>query len=252
MARFCILGPFEIRRDSGTVVTLDGDRPRTLLALMLLHRNGVVSVSQLVDSIWGARAPSSARKNVQTHVWRIRRCLEDIGSGQLERRGATYVLRVPRGELDLDEFNDFTAEGQQLLAAGPADMAAKAFQSALDVWRGQPLSDVAFAEPPQGELVMLAERRMAALEGRIEADMRCKRWSVVIPELRKLTLENPYREELWTRLMIALDHSGRRIEALEVYSKIRGILQREFGMEPGPALQLAYSRLLGTTSANAR
>jgi DNA-binding SARP family transcriptional activator len=251
MARFCILGPLEVRRDSGTVVTLDGDRLRTILALMLLQRNKVVSVSQLVDSIWGAAAPSSARKNVQTYVWRIRRCLAEIGSGQLERRGATYVLRVSRGELDLDEFDDFAAEGQQLLATGPADMAAKAFQSALDVWRGQPLSDVAFAEPPQGELVMLAELKMAALEGRIEADMRCNRWSAVIPELRKLTLENPYREELWTRLMIALDHNGRRIEALEVYSKIRGILQREFGMEPGPALQLAYSRLLGTTSVNA-
>jgi DNA-binding SARP family transcriptional activator len=45
--------------------------------------------------------------------------------------------------------------------------------------------------------------------------------------------------------MLALSRSGRRMEALSVYSDIRGVLRREFGMDPGPALQQVQSEISG-------
>ena len=188
---------------------------------------------------------SSARKNLQTYVWRLRRLLRKVGAAELEGRRTGYVLSVLSGEVDLDQFEYRAVAGERLLAAGAAEDASVVLADALRLWRGQPLSDVAFGEPPQGELVRLAERRMTVLENRIEADLRCGRCALVVPELRKLVGEHPYRERLHTQLMLGLSQCGRQMEALSVFSDIRSLLQREFGMDPGPALQQVQSEILG-------
>lgn len=245
MARFGILGPLELRDAAGTAVAFGSDRARTLLALLLLERDQVCGVESLIAGVWGEHPPYSARKNLQTYVWRLRRLLEQMGAGRLEGRRNGYILRVDQAEVDVDQFEWLAADGERMLAVGAAEDASAQLSQALRLWRGQPLSDVAFGEPPRAELVRLTERHMTVLENRIEADLRCGRSAHVIPELRKLAGEHPYRERLHAQLMLALDHSGRRVEALSVFSDIRGVLRREFGMEPGPALQQIQSEILG-------
>ena len=245
MARFGILGPFELRDAAGTDVPFGSDRARTLLALLVLQRDQLCSTQSLISGIWGEQPPRSARKNLQTYTWRLRRLLERVGAARLESRRNGYVLRVDPGQVDADQFERLTADGERLLAVGSAQEASVQLRQALGRWRGQPLSDVAFGEPPQGELVRLTERYMTVLENRIEADLRSGRGAYVIPELRKLTAEHPYRERLHAQLMLALNECGRQVEALSVFSDIRGVLQREFGMEPGPALQQIQSGILG-------
>jgi DNA-binding SARP family transcriptional activator len=46
--------------------------------------------------------------------------------------------------------------------------------------------------------------------------------------------------------MLSLSQSGRQVEALSVFSDIRSVLRREFGLDPGPALQHVQSEILGT------
>ena len=246
MARFGILGPFELRDGAGAIVPFGSDRARTLFALLLLQRDRICSADSLIDGIWGEHVPRSARKNLQTYVWRLRRMLGKVGAARLERRRTGYVLSVIAGEVDLDQFEDRAVAGERLLAAGAAEEASVVLANALQLWRGQPLSDVAFGEPPQGELVRLAERRMTVLENRIEADLRCGCGAQVVPELRKLVGEHPYRERLHTQLMLGLSQCGRQMEALSVFSDIRSLLHREFGLDPGPALQQVQSEILGT------
>jgi DNA-binding SARP family transcriptional activator len=244
MARFRILGALELRNAAGFTVSLSSDRCRTLLALLLLRRDEICPVEELMAGVWGERAPSSARKNLQTYVWRLRCLLEEIGAARLECRRTGYILSVIGGEVDVDQFEYRAAAGEQSLTAGAAEEASVILGQALRLWRGQPFSDVLFGEPPRGELVRLAERRMTVLENRIEADLCCGRYVQVIPELRKLAGEYPYRERLHLQLMLALTQCGRQVEALSVFSDIRSLLQREFGMDPGPALQQVQSEIL--------
>jgi DNA-binding SARP family transcriptional activator len=245
MARFGILGPFELQDAAGTAVAFGSDRARTLLALLLLERDQVCGTESLIGGVWGEHPPRSARKNLQTYVWRLRRLLEQVGAARLEGRRSGYILRVDQAEVDVDQFERLAAAGERMLAAGAAADASAQLGQALRLWRGQPLSDVTFGEPPQAELVRLAERRIAVLENKIEAELRCGRSADVIPELRKLAGEHPYRERLHAQLMLALGDCGRQVEALNVFSDIRGVLRREFGMEPGPALQRIQSEILG-------
>jgi DNA-binding SARP family transcriptional activator len=245
MARFGILGPLELRDAAGTAVAFGSDRVRTLLALLLLERDQVCGTESLISGIWGEQPPRSARKNLQTYAWRLRRLLEQVGAAGLESRRNGYILRVDQAEVDVDQFERLAADGERLLAAGTAEIASDQLSRALRLRRGQPLSDVTFGEPPRGELIRLTEQYMTVLENRIEADLRCGRCAHVIPELRKLVGEHPYRERLHAQLMLALAQCGRQVEALSVFSDIRGVLRREFGMEPGPALQQIQSEILG-------
>ena len=120
MARFAILGPFELRDAAGTAVAFGSDRARTLLALLLCERDQVCSTESLIGGLWGEHPPRSARKNLHTYVWRLRRLLEQGGAARLEGRRSGYILRVDRAEVDVDQFERLAAAGERMLAAGAA------------------------------------------------------------------------------------------------------------------------------------
>src|SRR5207253_7148388 len=52
-----ILGPLEISTEEGTVAVATG-RERTLLLLLLLHRQHPVSVDSIVEALWPDEPPS--------------------------------------------------------------------------------------------------------------------------------------------------------------------------------------------------
>src|SRR5262249_61565574 len=87
---FKILGPLEVWRD-GNALDLPAGKPRALLAVLLLHRNEVVSVDRLVDALWGERPPATAAKKVQIYVSHLRRAL---GDGGPVTRTPRFVIRL--------------------------------------------------------------------------------------------------------------------------------------------------------------
>jgi len=239
---FRILGPLEARI-GGRAVPLGGPKQRALLALLLLNRDEVVSVDRLFDGLWGESPPPTAAKIVQIYVSRLRRALGSDGEGPLLTRPPGYVLQVPPGALDLERFERLVERARAAAANEPADAAA-ALREALALWRGPALADVAF-EPFAGpEIARLEERRLAALEGRIDAELVLGRHGDLVGELRALVREHPYREGLRARLVLALYRSGRQVEALEAYREARRTLVEELGIEPSPELARLETSIL--------
>jgi YVTN family beta-propeller protein len=227
---FRILGPVEAA-DGGRTLPLAGGKARALLALLLLNANEVLSSDRIVDELWGERPPPTAAKIVQNAVSQLRRTL---GDGRLETRGRGYVFQLAPGELDLDRFEQLVDRGRR--AASP-DQAARALREALELWRGAPLSDVdaePFARDAVGRLV---ERRLVALEERIDADLVRGEHADLVGELESLVAQHPFRERLRGQLILALYRAGRQAEALAAYQAARRTLVDELGIEPGPALQ---------------
>jgi hypothetical protein len=52
-------------RDGERTISLGGRKQRTLLAILLLHANEVVSSDALIDGLWGERAPKTAGTALQ-------------------------------------------------------------------------------------------------------------------------------------------------------------------------------------------
>jgi DNA-binding SARP family transcriptional activator len=227
---FRILGPLEVW-DNDRPVRLSGAKERALLALLLLHANEAVSADRLVDELWGERPPATARKSLQVRVSTLRKAL---GSDVLATRDGGYLIRLEAGELDLHRFEALVADAR---AADRPDAAGRLLRSALELWRGPPLSEFAYEAFAQGAIARLEELRLAALELRLETDLARGLHAEVVPELEALITDEPLREGLRGLLMLALYRSGRQADALEAYRRTRETLLDQLGIEPGPALQ---------------
>jgi len=217
---------------------LGGAKQRALLALLLLHRNEVVSVDRVIDSLWGETPPPAAAKSVQVYVSRLRRLFapHSPAGSRLVTRPPGYLLEVAPEEADLDRFEQLVDDARRSGANGEPAAAAAALRGALALWRGPPLSDVALAPFAQEAARRLEEQRLAALEARVEADLALGRAPELVGELSALVREHPYRERLRAALMLALYRSGRQAEALEAYRAARRALVEELGIDPSPAL----------------
>jgi DNA-binding SARP family transcriptional activator len=238
---FRILGPLEAA-EHGSGIPLGVGKERAVLAILLLHRNEVVSADRLIEELWGERPPATANKALQGYVSRVRKSLH--GSVQLLTEGPGYVLHLENGQLDLDRFERFTAKGQDALRRGQADVAAKAFEGALGLWRGPPLADFTYDEFAQPDIARLEEMRLAAREGRIDADLALGRHRELVPELEALVSEHPLREHLRALLMLALYRNGRQADALDSYRRGRAALVEQLGIEPGEELKELEQRIL--------
>jgi DNA-binding SARP family transcriptional activator len=139
---FRLLGPLEAGERTAPV-ELGPEKQRALLALLLLDANHAVSLSRLIEGLWGEAPPEKAVKAVQTYVSRLRKVLPQ---GVLSTRPHGYAIEVDPGELDLHVFECLLEEGRGGLAEGRSAAAGEALQRALGLWRGPALAEFA-AEP---------------------------------------------------------------------------------------------------------
>ena len=91
---FRILGPLEVA-EGGRPVPLGGGKQRSLLALLLLHANEVVSSEQLVHELWGERPPATAAKSVQVYVSSLRKVLGPANGTTGTRVGSPRTTGPP-------------------------------------------------------------------------------------------------------------------------------------------------------------
>jgi DNA-binding SARP family transcriptional activator len=233
LVEFRVLGPVEVVVDDHAV-DLPAAKPRALLALLLLSRNRVVPIGQLVDELWGERPPDTATKALQGYVSQLRKL---VGAERLLTKPPGYSLRVGDGELDLDRFEQLAREGRELRTRGDAEAASERLAEALALWRGRPFAEFDSEPFARDAGARLEDARLAALGDRIDADLAVGRHAELVPELEELVRREPFRERLRAQLMLALYRSGRQAEALEAYRRTRETLVEELGIEPGEELQ---------------
>jgi DNA-binding SARP family transcriptional activator len=202
--KFRLLGPLEVA-EQDRLLALGGRKQRSLLAVLLLQANEVVSTERLIDELWGESPPSTVGKSVQVYVSRLRK---QLGGDRLITRAPGYLLRVDPSELDVACFERLLAEARRL----DPEPAAERLRKALDLWRGPALADLSYEPFAQSSIARLGELRLVALEQRIEAELAIGRHAELAGELDALVAQHPLRERLRGHLMLALYRSGRQAE----------------------------------------
>jgi DNA-binding SARP family transcriptional activator len=237
---FRVLGPAEVTAD-GHPVPLGGSRPLIVLAGLLLRANRVVPVDELGRWLWDDDRRRS-KGALQTYVLRLRRALGDQVAIRTESGG--YLIEVEDDLLDLSRFRALAGRGKAALDRGESRRAAAHFAEALGQWRGPALLNVESDALHRDEAGQLAEERLRVREQWADALLDVGEYGTVIPELARLTRENPLRERLHEQLMVALYRSGRQAEALDVHRRISDVLAEELGLDPGPSLQRTRQAIL--------
>jgi DNA-binding SARP family transcriptional activator len=230
---FRILGPLEVSDERGPI-GLGGPKQRATLALLLLNANRVVSVDRISDELYAGQPPVTAVAQVQRQISDLRKAL---GASSIETRAPGYVIRVAAGELDLGRFEALTDEAGRALDRGETEAGVDLLRRALALCYGDPLADLASVPFAIPAIQRLEEMRLAALEQRLEAEVKLGRHRELIGELEALVETNPLRERLRATLMVALYRSGRQAEALAVFRAGRTLLVDQLGLEPSSLLR---------------
>ena len=241
--QFGILGPLLARGERG-VVAVPAAKQRVLLALLLTRANQVVPAQTLADIVWDGLPPDGATSTLRSYVMRLRHALGDAAGSRVVTHHPGYLVTVDTHELDLLRFNALCQQGRAAARARSWPQAAQLLGDALALWRGAPLVDVPSQLLQHSEVPVLEQRRLQAVEWRIDADAHLLRHGELVPELQSMVAEYPLRERFHEQLMIALYRCGRQGEALAVYRQARRALASELGIEPGPDLQEAHQRIL--------
>ncbi|MEU8261872.1 BTAD domain-containing putative transcriptional regulator [Micromonospora sp. NPDC048999] len=230
---FRILGAVEVWSD-GARVDVGGRQPRLVLAALLLEPDRVIPVDRLIDLLWPQSPPSSARATVQALVSRLRAVFRRHDAPvEIVSRGGGYLVRVHPDLVDAHRFTALTARAR----SAEDETAVDLLDRALELWRGEPLADVADEEVRHRLGAGLREARWTAVEDRAEALLRLGRARQVVGELTDQVARCPGRQRLVGQLMLALHREGRADQALATYQRVRVRLADESGLDPAPELR---------------
>lgn len=244
-----LLGPLSAYLN-GKQVAPSAAKRRQVLALLALNAGRVVTVSTLIEELWGDNPPRSYSTTLQTYILQLRNAVAaaapDSPSARLAlgTRHCGYLLEDGACQTDLAEFSRLARAGRAAAERGDQRAASEELDRALKLWRGPALVDVPMGRILELEVASLEETRLGVLERRIEADLALGRHADLLGELTLASARSPMNENLCTFLMIALYRSGHVARSLEAFHRLRSVLRDELGVEPSPRLQRLQMAIL--------
>jgi DNA-binding SARP family transcriptional activator len=247
--QFGVLGSLAVIGNDGRHLDLGGNQSRMVLAVLLAAAGRVVTAEALVDALWGDDPPSSAPGTLQSYVSRLRRELEPDRARGADARVLLweppgYRLAVDAADVDFRRFEAMADQGRALLASGNAADARDVLLEADRLWRGPAFVEYQDREFAMGLVARLEDRRIAATEDRIAAELALGRHAAVAGELAELVKAHPLQEGFRGSLALALYRSGRQSEALRSLSDARETLRDELGVDLGRPLRELESAIL--------
>jgi DNA-binding SARP family transcriptional activator len=233
-----VLGPLRVEGDDGCAIPVTRPIERRVLTALAALRPRVVPTDALIDAAWGEHPPPSARKTLQTNVFRLR---ERLGTATVIGEAGGYRL-ADAVLVDVDEL-EAAAEGASSVAS---------WDDALRWCQGTPFEELLSWQPIEARRARLEELHRSACEARIEAALDSGPAAAVISDLEELVVAEPFRERRWCLLVRALVGADRRAEALRAAERARRLLAEELDAPPGPELSGLYESLLTGADPHAR
>jgi DNA-binding SARP family transcriptional activator len=211
-------------------------RPGHVLKYLVCERNRVVHAEEIAEALWPGAGPT-ALNNVRHFIHALRDKLEP---DRPKRAPSSFIAAVQGGyaidrrrvQIDADEFEEAAKNGIAAARRGAIPEAEAELSKALELYRGDFLSDEPYAEWAYAERDRLRGLTTQCL--RLLATILAKRddldgAAAVLEQLAEL---EPYDAEVHRQLLTAWLRLGRRTEAARRYTSFRMRMLREFGEEP--------------------
>ncbi|WP_190276635.1 AfsR/SARP family transcriptional regulator [Catenulispora acidiphila] len=240
--RFGILGPLLVEDPAGPR-PIAAARQRAVLAALLLTAPRTVAAGELAEQVWNLEPPAGAAGTLHSYLSRLRAALGPLGD-RIRTHSSGYTVELHDGELDIEVFRALRNRARAAMTRGDLESATASYSEALALWRGAPLADVPSGPWRDDAVRYWDEQELQTREELFEAEVRLGRAAAVVPQLRVLVAENPFRERPAALLLGALAADGRRAEALAEYQRVRRVLVEEAGIEPGEQLKAAFLEIL--------
>jgi DNA-binding SARP family transcriptional activator/tetratricopeptide (TPR) repeat protein len=227
-----LLGNFRLTYDGKPLTRVVHARQQALLAYLLLHRDAPQFRHHLAFLFWPDTDESQALTNLRNLLHKLRRALPD--SENYLQAGTQTIQWHPSVPTTLD-VTDFIVLAQ---SASQADL-----KRAITLYHGDLLPScydewiLPERERLQRVLFDVLEKLVAQLES-------TRQYSEAIGYAQQLVKHDPISEDAYRRLMQLHALNSDRALVMHVYHTCVTTLQRELGIEPSPATQQLYERLL--------
>jgi DNA-binding SARP family transcriptional activator len=236
-----LLGRFVVVRDGREVpaAAFGGRKVRALLRILATRRGRVVPSDVLTDLLWGDRPPADPATNLQVLVNRARRALgrpELIVTGQ-----HGYALADgPECVVDAEQFRAAVDAARSTRGADALD----AYEAALGVWAGDPLTEDSYADWAVEYRTGLARAHQQALEDAAQLSLELGDPPRAVEFAARAADNEPLREVAVLLLVRAMAAAGDPAGALGRYEQFRRTLADELGVDPSAEAQDLHQQLL--------
>lgn len=243
MLDFRVLGPLEVA-ESDRTLDLGPLKQRSLLALLLMNVNRVVSIDRILEELWGEEALGK-ENSVWVYVSGLRSVLEPNREARtiLVTKDHGYSLQIDPDSIDAVRFEHAVSRGREAAMNDPT-AGSRALREAIQLWRGPAYQDFTTEDFARMEILRLEELRLTAIEEAVEADLRRGESRELISELERLHDEQPLRERPVGQLMLALYRTGRSADALRLFDRFRRSIGETLGISPSPELSRLEEQVL--------
>jgi predicted ATPase/DNA-binding SARP family transcriptional activator len=234
-----VLGPLEVER-AGELLPIGSAMQRRLLTTLVVANGETVSADRLVDALWGADPPETARNGLQTYVARLRRSLPD--PSLVVTRPPGYALDRSQVRVDAWTFRDLVGRARRSPDEDPAATAA-ALAEGLAAWRGPAYGEFA-DDVARGAATHLDDLRSEAVELLAQAQLRRGLPAEAVAALDGLPSSAALRESATLLRARALAAAGRLPDALTAIRSYRDRLADELGLDASATVDELEQQLL--------
>jgi DNA-binding SARP family transcriptional activator len=241
------LGEFRLHRD-GELIAPETFKRRgalTLLKILLVQNRHPLSGEALMETLWPGAEPGAAKNRLHVLVHSLRQAVEPGPRRRpwtyiCTRDDGYYLNATPSQYLDIEEFRSSIALGTRTEKQGDFTRAAKAYQTAVALYRGDLFQDDPYAQWCWWEREHLRETVLDTLRRLSSLAAAKGDWDTSINGYRRALRIDPLREDNHRGLMHTLWSAGREGEALRQYRLCRDLVKRELDMQPLPETERLY------------
>lgn len=217
-----------------------GPSGRTLTGFLFELIGRVHRRERLADQFWGHLDPERARAALSTALWRLRKLLahdpQSKGGKNLVTNGPDVILEWAPW-LDIDTLRFGTAVKRLLEQRDQADADSAVFVKELDetvdAYTGP------FLEGEDADWILEERERLHSLFIRAATELarqygRLERYEEAVAIARRVLATDPFRELIYSDLVILLLLNGQRGAALRQHDRWSALLHEELGIGPTP------------------
>lgn len=248
-----LLGPFEILREGKTLTNADwhSQQTRTICKILLARRGEVVPSDQIMEILWPAEDPASARRRLHVRISQLRNalgpgktCLQSVDGGYCFLPNETCWL-------DVEEFQTRISEGYRFQESGQQPEAIRVYEQARQLYRGDFLAEDIYADWSFAAREHYRELFLTLLIELAESYAQQGRYRLALVRTREAQARDPMRESLYVHLMLYHYYAGERSQAMRAFERCQQVLAHELAVEPlESTCQLAKQIRSGTLWAN--
>jgi DNA-binding SARP family transcriptional activator len=240
-----LLGPFCAAVDDVPVGDWPSARSRSLFAYLLAHREPWPLREMLMEVFWPESPPEASRNSLNVAIHGLRRTLRTVTAEPLIlHSGGAYGIHPDlRLWLDVEEFESRVHNGRRCEEAGDADLAAREYESADGLYRGEFLAEDLYEEWAALTRDHLRLAHLDALSRLSNLHFSAGRYAACAALCRRIIESDPCREDAHRRLMRCYSRQGQSHLALMQYQACARALAAELGVDADPATASLHDQI---------